>query len=66
MTRADAALSVEERREIYRDFVRQAEEYGYLRGWADCKYRSRFGEWPPREWRGDRVIVRELKRSRPA
>lgn len=44
------AMTEEQRRTIYWQFLTRARERGFREGWAAHRYRERFGAWPPRPW----------------
>lgn len=39
-----------ERRDFFAQLLFIVDERGYKRGWADHKFKEKFGDWPPRDW----------------
>jgi hypothetical protein len=44
-------ISEETKRHDYTKFVIRAAELGYKPGWAAYRYKDKYGEWPPAEFR---------------
>ena len=43
--------SEETKRNDYVKLYMKAAEWGYKPGWADHKYKEKYGEWPPKDFR---------------
>ena len=39
-----------DRRKFFAELLDIAREKNYRPGWADCRFRDKFGEWPPQAW----------------